>query len=250
MATTKSKKIRQKDKDIVSGYLKQVQLLFPPQNAYYNIVDLISNLILIYYSITFETEILNDKLQEEFISFLSANNKIIAEYSWELLYKSVKNGLDRKNFVEKVHQRQNVLLLAKFKDDNDECIVGGYTKSGWASTSINHTNAPFKCYSDKDAFVFCFRSAGDNKYGPFISNVKQTKSAIEHAIGEEWDCFGAFGHSWIFWFTPSGIDFKQHGSDGAYNNYEQFPNGPLTYLHSGCGTRYTETQLEAFQIEM
>ena len=61
MATRKVENIRQKDK--------------------------VQYLILVYYSISFETKILNDKEQQEFISFLSKNGKDIADHPWKFLYR-------------------------------------------------------------------------------------------------------------------------------------------------------------------
>ena len=255
MASAKLQNIRQKDKDIVSGFAKQAQLLFPDENAYYNIVELIQILIVVYYSATFDTEILNDDTeQEKFTSFLSENKKITPDSSFKLLYRSLRDGLNKKSFVERVYQKRNILLVIKVKDKDNECIIGGYTKTGWDNDEPAHKSSTYQYYSDKDAFVYCFKSA-NNEHPPFISNIRQTDDDfISHAICDTCDdlvsdpAFGAFGHSWIFWFTENGIYLKSHGGGGRYSNYEQFASGSSTKLHGGNSANLI--QLEVFQIEM
>ena len=101
MATRKLEYISQKQKDIVTGYIRQSQSLFPPENSYFNIVDLIKYLILAFYAVSFESNILNDEEQDAFLSFLSANKKPIADHLWKLIYQSSKDGFSKANFVEK-----------------------------------------------------------------------------------------------------------------------------------------------------
>ena len=45
----KIKNIKQRDKDIVNGFIKKCELLLPKNNSYYNIAQLIHYLISLYY---------------------------------------------------------------------------------------------------------------------------------------------------------------------------------------------------------
>ena len=87
-------KISEKYKDVVNGYTHRVQCLFPKDNAYYNIVDVIKHIILLYYFSfsLFESDLLFGQEQDEFFSFLSKNGKNITQYPWKLLCKSSKDS--------------------------------------------------------------------------------------------------------------------------------------------------------------
>ena len=158
MEFAKMKMISQKYKDIISGYVKRAQSELPTDNVYFNIVEIIQNLILLYYASVFESAFLNQVEHDKFLSLLSDNNKSIVNYPWKLLYQSSKDGLTKATFTEKVHHKRNVLLLIKLKDDGAESIVGGYTKSEWDVDEPSVTSSYNTWHSDKDAFVYCFRA--------------------------------------------------------------------------------------------
>ena len=88
----KVSKISQRYRDIVNGYIKEVQQLFPTANAYYNIVDLIQHCILLYFYQQFESKILTDDEQEIFRNLFIDNDKAIIDESWKLIYRRSKNG--------------------------------------------------------------------------------------------------------------------------------------------------------------
>ena len=67
-------KISQKSWDIVFGYVGIVQSLFPTANCYFNIVDLIKHLILLYYDV-FESNIVNEEEIEKLKNLLRLHNK-------------------------------------------------------------------------------------------------------------------------------------------------------------------------------
>ena len=98
-------KINQKYKDIVNGYIKRVQAVFP-SHIQYNISDHICHLILLFYYKIFRTNILSDTEQEQFLDLLRDNNKSIVDYPWKLIYDSTKDGLKSDTFVNKVYDHQ------------------------------------------------------------------------------------------------------------------------------------------------
>ena len=149
---------------------------------------------MLYYYKTFESTILSDFEQDEFLDFLRKNNKLIVDHSWKLLYKSSKDGFDQKVFVDKVFDNPNVIMLWQI---NGQCVIGGYTKTGWnkefyQSSSINDSN--YESWTkDKDVFIFYFKSK--EKHASFISNVKQDKKSISRSVGY---CYQSIWQSWIY----------------------------------------------------
>ena len=53
--------------DIVFGYVHRAQQLFPKNNVYYHLVDLIKHLCLLYYHSSFTSSILSEKECDEFL---------------------------------------------------------------------------------------------------------------------------------------------------------------------------------------
>ena len=243
----KVNRIGQKSKDIVFGYVRKIQLSFPSDNTYFNIVDLVIHLILLYFYHVFNSELLTEEEQDNFLSFLAANDKIIVEYPWKLIYKACKNELSHKTFSEHVHGHKNVLLLIKYKYENDlngECIIGGYTKTGWNKNGVvSGRSYDYNC--DKDAFVFCFKSS--KGYKACISNIKQDKESILDATGNHYNLYGGFGHDYIFYFSNQSLQLQ---SNGISNSYEQFEHGQRV-LDGSNGYQITNNvQIEVFQIEI
>ena len=147
---------------MVTGFIKDAQTLFPSDNPYYNIVELIQHLIMLYFDQMFESKSLNDDEKDKLLQLLHADDKYIANCSWELIYESQKDALTMDIFIDKVYNIPNVLLLIKTDDDT---IFGGYTKTGWIESMKDNQG----WIPDKDAFVFYLQSP--KYYQPFISNV-------------------------------------------------------------------------------
>ena len=104
------KKISQKYKDIINGFVKEVQCLLPDNNAYFNIVDLIKYLILLYYHKIIESKLLIDDEKDKLLNLLTENNKsIIVDYPWQLIFESQTDGKERQNFIDKVYDKPNIL---------------------------------------------------------------------------------------------------------------------------------------------
>ena len=172
---------------------------------------------MLYYHAIFESSILNDIEKNKLLKLLKDNNKNeIVDHSWNLSFDSKKDGFLRSRFVEKVHGKPNVTLLIRLKG---ECIIGGYTKNGWDKT-INH----YAYRPDKDAFVYYLKSNTNKDINddPFVSNVQQTEEKINHALGYDYNCYGCFGETWL-WYFKNGGQFKAQTNSGI--TYQQFPIG-------------------------
>ena len=228
-------KINQRYKDIVIGYIKQVQILLPQNNAYYNIGHLINHIILLYYYHVFDSEILSDEDQFELLDLLKKNNKEIANFTPKLLYRSTRDGINRSDFVPKVHGIPNVIVFIHL---HKECIIGGFTKCGWDKELNEYDWRP-----DKDAFVFHLKSP--KKLKPWISNIKQDSKSINHALGHDNISYACFGSTWIF-DVMAGEYYQQ--KNHKQNSFEQFPDG---HGYLSADSKYdidSEIQIEAFQM--
>ena len=68
------KRISQRDKDTVYGYLKQIQSLFPSEtNTYYTIVHLIHDLILLHFRVLIDAKILTEEEQFKLLEMIHNN---------------------------------------------------------------------------------------------------------------------------------------------------------------------------------
>ena len=231
--------IEQRYRDLVFGYIQQIQVSFP--------MDLKQMILLYYYyRKLFETKILSDQEQDEFIDFLKVNNKTIINYPWKLIYDSSKLGLFRNKFIVNVQYRKNILLLIKLRSSvwNEECIIGGYTSVGWTTKT-----AKYRCEygRDKDAFIFYFKSNySDQK--PFISNVK--RDSIDSAVASHYCDYGIFGNR-IFHFTSDiwGDRFRQLHYTYDASGYDDFPDGiPMITGSKTFNDNIKNVKLEVFQI--
>ena len=205
--------INQKCKDTVSGYIKKSQLMFPKDNPYYNIVDLIQHFILLYFYQKFESNILTDDEQDIFTNLWIDNDKQFIDNDWKLIYRGSRDGFDRESAVNKIYDNQNVILLIDTENGN---AFGGYTKTGWNSRIKSYKHTP-----DRDAFVFQIRSS--NGYKPFISNVEKDEDSIRYSLGHNnGSLWGLFGLTWIFGIRYDAKKEKTTVFNEDTDNYEQF----------------------------
>ena len=236
MDLKKVNRIPQKCEDIVHGYIKEVQCILPPENSYYNIVSLITHSILLYFHNFIESNLFTDDEIDELFNLLLSNDKQIANNPWRLLFSSEEHGVERRKFVKKVHEEQNVILIIKLKG---KAIIGGYTKTGW----------------NKMQGDISLKSTQNDE--PFISNVKQDEKSISHALANHSDSYGIFGARWIFYINNQHLHFQAHHLYADSANYQAFKHGK-DYLYQEPSSeadavlRYTpdEFQFEVFQMEV
>ena len=182
--------INQKYKDIVFGFTRAAQSVFPGDNPYFNIVDLIKYLCLLYYYNLFDSKILTDKEKDDFFQLLSKNNKDFDDYQWNLLYRASRDGLNRDLFVNKVHGKPNVICFIEIEGGN---VCGGYTSTGWTKGAEYYTHS-----KDSKAFIFGIRSSKD--YAAMIRNVKKNDKNGE-ALYYFYDGYCWFGDAALCVYT-------------------------------------------------
>ena len=235
-------KIPQTHQDVVNTFIKDAQTMLSEDDAHYNIIDAIYHIILLYYSMTIESNILTMDEQEIFRNLWIENNKPFINNGWDLIYRhsdeTKQHGTtDRfdylQNLRDKVYGRKNVMILIESSNGN---VFGGYTKTGWDQSRIDYGWS-----QDKDAFVFQIRSS--RGYDPFISNVKQDSNSLEMALGYGLGRLMQFGGRWIFDITIQNGQAAIRHSNG--NNYDKFENN----LPMLGGKRHdSATDIEAFQM--
>ena len=240
MDLRKVHKIPQKYKYLVNGYVKEVQCLLPDDNSYFNLVDLIHHLILLYFYQALDSIILTNDEQGKFRNMLIQNNKSFIDNQWQLIYRMTQQPMNKETFFNKVYGRSDILLLIESECKN---VFGGYTKTGWIKDFVGYGHS-----ADKDAFVFQIRSA--QGYEPFISNIKMNERAdfnIKHALGYGFGSFAQFGNSWIFqmWFKEENGHTSCKTFHSNPDNYEQFQ-----YSKQMLGGKDREQilEIEAFQM--
>ena len=204
---------------------------------------MIQHLILLYFHQTFESSILNDAEKEEFLDLLRENDKLIVDYPWKLLYDSNKDGLQHSKFVSKVFGHPNVIMIFKI---NNECVIGGYTKTGWIKSFYASLSLYEDWTKDENMFVFYFKSK--KNYKPFVSNIKKGEQSVKKCIGYNKQCWGTLGKTWMFYICEN--KFRQQ-ANSAWNNIETFPHGS-EYLTGSDAMSYYDSEnvlVEVFEID-
>ena len=163
----RTKRIGQRDKDIVYGYMKGIQSILPDDNPYFIIVQLIQDLCLLYFHKTIDTKILTDNETDLFIELLIRNNKEqFKNFEWELIYRASRDTLDEHIAKKAYENKKNIICFIQSENNN---VFGGYASVKWISaTSLGKKS---EIFGDENAFVFGIRSS--KNYSPIISSIKK-----------------------------------------------------------------------------
>ena len=115
--------------DIVFGYIRRCQTIFPSNKAYYQIPKSIQYSILIFYYLAIQSKILTDDETDRLLSLFEQQNKYKESnhYSYNLLYASYRDEIGEDIFKEICHNQPHLLCLI---EADNECVFGGYTAKG------------------------------------------------------------------------------------------------------------------------
>ena len=177
----------QRDKDIVNGYIKDVQCILPyEENSFFIIDKLVQNLILLYFHQILNSKILTGEEEAKLLQLLEhhTNNEfktLLMQKSFNLIHTASRDTANSTQFINNVYDKQNVIILVHTKNNN---VVGAYTAKGW-SKSLKHAHGSI----DNDVFIFGIRS--NRGYEPQLSYIKHNsgRETIRHV-----------DKSWIFLF--------------------------------------------------
>ena len=149
------------------------------QNSYFIIVQLIQNLILLYFHTRIDTKLLTDEEQYKLFKMFKDNTKpkfiqLLETKPLKLIFKSSGKDMDSKKCIDKVYGRKDILILIHSINDN---ICGGYTSVGWKKESLDGDDFHVE---DENAFIFNIRSS--NGFESKVSYVKknETQNALRH----------------------------------------------------------------------
>ena len=158
------KHINQTVKDTVSGYIRNCQFLLPSNKAYYQVPELITSIILLFYYNRIESSILRDTESDKLLSLFKQRNVFQHldnhDPEYKLIYSSVEHGDGEKIFKKICFEQPNLLCIIHDKRNN---VFGGYTYSGWSTNKRDQSRDP-------QAFLFSIRSR--NNYEPSIFKIK------------------------------------------------------------------------------
>eukprot|EP01084_Bolivina_argentea_P053593 98378_1 len=217
----KVEKIGLKYKQIVFGYINRAQTLFLSENPYFNIVDLIKHICLLYYYNVFESSILTEKEREDFLELLNKSNKYLDNYEWKLIYSATGDSIKRSICVKEIYGKQNVLCLFHGINGN---ICGGYSSTGWVMNKHNETETSWSypnLYSeDSDAFIFSIKSNSiTNTYKPMLFDIQN--SATNYALRYSRQQYCVFGRYFTLFLERDYIYCNNNSDFKLYpkNNY-------------------------------
>ena len=243
----------QKDKDIVYGYIKTVQSIFPhTENPYFIIDLLIQNMILLYFHKSMESKILTDNEQYKLFEMLQqcTNDKfkaLLRAKSFDLIYQmdnDAKTKWDRVGFIDKVYDKENIFILVHTKNNN---AIGAYTSVGWnksAKDGQNDYKDTRNGRKDSDAFIFGIRSC--KGYKPQLSYIKHDLSEYVLIHHQDWVCL--FGNERGYVILGSIMDDSE-ASIYAYNQNEHLTFTENDYLFGADGSGTQEIRsFEIYQI--
>ena len=207
----------------VFGYIRQCQLLFKSDRAYYQIHKSIQFSVLLFYFACIDSKVLTDKEIDKLLTMFSEQNKFkeLEPYSYEVLYASYNDGIGRDKFVNLCHDQQNLLCVIETKAGN---VWGGYTSKGWRSDPEQDGSQ-----GDDEAFLYVIRSK-DN-YVPRIFDVVKHDQAL----------FTQSNFYCIFGKAPAAYGLNSDGKTGLTTNRKSkgdnyYQGVPHDFYITGEGT--------------
>ena len=122
------RKIKQKDKDIIYGFMKEIQASFPDDGPYYAISPLIQDLCLLYfYTVPIDSTILTDEEKTKLLEMIE-NHRNMFQYDWKLLFRGSRDGFTIENFYNKCDLKTNTLRIIHAPQNH---VFGGFTEKEW-----------------------------------------------------------------------------------------------------------------------
>ena len=201
------RKIPQKYKDIVHGYIKRVQVIFPEDNPYFTIVELIQDLCLLYFCHMIDSKILTNDEHIKLYDMVNTQLKNKFKGEWMLLFRATRDGFARKNFYDKCDGKDNTICIIRSEQNN---VFGGYTSSKWnKKRSDDHTYSDeYDC--DPFAFIYKIRSNGTLKAEIFPVTLEGICAVQHYRYG--YLSFGDCGNALYFQTGLDDIDIEGRAS--------------------------------------
>eukprot|EP01084_Bolivina_argentea_P198840 340361_1 len=178
-----------------------------------------------------DSKILKEDETDLFEQLLQENSKNeLLDKQWNLLYHAKINGFERESFVNKCHDKRNLLCFIQTDSGN---VFGGYTSAGW-KVELHKRDTYLR---DTKTFIFLIRSS--KNYKPKIFNVRPDK--VDKAIRN-------YGSPFYCFFGTNEIHLRSKTREGWNYNasvYESYPSSH--YLNAGVNS-FKCTDFEIFQL--
>ena len=221
LAFDRIQRINERYKQLVSSFIRTVHDLSIPES-----IALVT--LLFYYNIL-ESSILTDEENDKLLYLFDEQNKFqdLGNYSYKLVYKRTRDGVQENDFKDKCHDKKNLLCIIWDQNNN---VFGGYTSIGWKGRSqLDH-------YVDNKAFIFIIRSI--KNYEAKIFNAIKGKKAIRIQYGY----YCMFGSNTEIW-----MDYKTVGV-APFNDFEPPSNRKSVTgatVYEDCRVK----EVEVYQLE-
>ena len=227
----KVKRTGQRDKDIVYGYIKQMQLMFPEDNTYFTIVQLIQDLCLLYFCKVINSKILTDNEGIKLMEMVDNHrNTKYNNGEWKLLFRATRDGFKRCNFFDKCDKMDNTICIIQTPQNN---VFGGFTSLKWEQSIQSNI---YGHGVDPLAFVYTIRSNGELKAQIF---------PICGSVGS--DAIQYYRHGYLS-FGNYGSAFYIHDRKVYVSTYYCTQYHLKTWQLNGDRIIVLPTEIEVFQI--
>ena len=210
------KSISRKEKDIVYGYIKSVQKIFPcDDNPYFIIVQLVQDLCLLYFHKIMDSEILTHIEQMKLFDLI--NDNTIIEYKLcDLLFRGTRDGFSRNDFYKKCNNKQDTICLIQSHQNN---VFGGFTSLKWDESR----NRGYQ--TDPAAFLYLIRSNKSNKDSEWKPKVYPIQNGGINALEQGRGYYLAFGDCGYGFWMEGKRGRASEGQCGEFNINENELNG-------------------------
>ena len=229
----KVSRIDQRRKDIVFGFIKNIQSTFPHNKAYYNADGLIKYLCLLYYVICIDSSIITDEQSDEFLKLIKEKEAIknIYDREWNLLYRLSDDGFDLEMVRKKCHGKEEILAFIETEKKN---IFGGYLSVGWPFLNGSYQQT----IDDDDSFLFLIQSFKNDKMDIFP--VRDPNYPYSSVSSQSYVCIFGGGYDICI-----GKDCQTNMS--SYTRGNNYVNLPAGYLN---GDTHDESKFNVKNIEV
>ena len=202
------KLIRQRIKDIVSGFVRECESSSDLDEKF-EIPTSIHLVILLFYYNTIESAILKTEEVDNLLSLFNKNGKFkdLGHFEYNIIYQGTKEQFSEEVFKKNVHGLGNILCLIQTGENE---VIGGYTSTGWTATY------PRRIVYETDDKAFIFRARSSGNYKIAIYDVTHEK----HALRVQRDYYCMFGnHCKIFCFKSRYPNQGSAGGRGGIRNH-------------------------------
>ena len=238
----KVKKITQRNKDIVYGYIKRAGKMFlSEENPYYTIVQLIQDICLLYYRPMIDTKILTDDEQTQLMEMVEKHRQIMSD--WVLLFRASRDGITKQDFYKKCNKHNNTICIIHTPHNN---VFGGYTSITYNKSKADSYDADDEYDSDPTAFVYKIRS---NKAISMKAEIYPVQGNGEYAVQHYETGYLSFGDCGRALYFQTGADRYEVDIKGwaSWIDCRQYniTQGEL----NGDDAGYAPIEIEVFKLQ-